>query len=134
DTHERLGKGLVKAAKFDAAADAFKAAHRLYADPGSAARLDWNLSAVCSAKGDPAESLRHLEAFLRLRPQALEPYERLAAVLRQAGRGGEVVPALRGYSAKDPKNVPLLAVLAVELARDPDTRGAADELFGRLYP
>jgi tetratricopeptide (TPR) repeat protein len=140
DTHERLGKVLVKAANFDAAADAFKAAHKLFADParandtGSAVRLDWNLSAVSAARGDPGDALLHLEAFLKLRPQALEPYERLASVLRQAGRGGEVVPALRGHAAKDPKNVPLLAVLAVELARDPDTRGAADELFARLYP
>jgi len=140
DTHERLGKVLVKAAKFDAAADAYRTAHALYADParandpGSAARLDWNLSAVFAAKGDPAEAIRHLEAFLKLRPQALDPFERLAALLRQAGRGGEVVPALRGYAAKDPKNVPLLAVLAAELARDPDARGAADELFGKLYP
>jgi tetratricopeptide (TPR) repeat protein len=140
DTHERLGKVLVKAARFDAAADAYRAAHALYADParandaGSAARLDWNLSGVYATRGDPAEALRHLEAFLKLRPQALEPYERLASVLRQAGRGGEVVPALRGYAAKDSKNVSLLAVLAVELARDPDTRGSADELFGKLYP
>src|SRR5947199_363591 len=52
DTHERLGKVLVKAARFDAAADAYATAHRLYADPkrandpGSAARLDWNLAGL----------------------------------------------------------------------------------------
>lgn len=140
DAHEQLGKVLVKAARFDAAADAYRAAHAIYADParaddaGSAARLDWNLSAVFAAKGDPADALRHLEAFLKLRPQALEPYERFAAVMRQAGRGGEVAPALRRYSGRDPKNVPLLAVLAAELARDPATRPEADALFGTLFP
>jgi tetratricopeptide (TPR) repeat protein len=140
DTHERLGKVLVKAAKFDAAADAYRAAHALYADrarandPGSAARLDWNLSGADAARGDAAAALRHLEAFLKLRPQALEPYERLAAVLRQAGRGGEVVPALRRYADQDPKNLPLLAVLAAELAREPQSRPEADALFARLDP
>src|SRR5207247_780152 len=58
----------------------------------------------------------------------------LASVLRQAGRGGEVVPALRRYAEKDPKNLPLRAVLAAELAREPDTRPEADALFGKLYP
>ena len=140
DTHERLGKVLVKAAKFDAAADAYAAAHKLYADParandpGSAARLDWNLSGLYATKGDTADALRHLDAFLKLRPQALEPYERLASVLRQAGRGGEVVAALRRHADRDPKNLYLLAVLAAELAREPDTRRQADDLFATLDP
>jgi tetratricopeptide (TPR) repeat protein len=138
DSWERLGRALVKAGKSDAAAQAFRAAHALYADPkkvnnpAAAARLDWNLSGVYASAGEPAKALTHLEAFLKLRPEAIEPYERLASVLRQAGRAGDVVPALRGHADRDPKNLPLRAVLASELARDPDTRRQADAAFAEL--
>ena len=137
ETWERLGRALVTAGKPDDAADAFKAAHVLFAgrvnDPGGAARLDWNLSAALAAKGEPAAALKYLEAFLKRRPQALEPYERLAALLRQAGRGTDVVPALQKFARQDPENLPLLVVLATELARDPLTRRQSDTLFSQLY-
>ncbi|HJZ54109.1 MAG TPA: tetratricopeptide repeat protein [Gemmataceae bacterium] len=132
DTHERLGRVLVKQAKFEPAATAFTTAHDLYADPDrandphSAARLDWNLSGVYAAKGEPATALKHLESFLKLRPQAVEPYERLVALLRQTGQDGQIVGTLRRYAERDPKNLPLLAILAAELARDPATRAEAD--------
>jgi tetratricopeptide (TPR) repeat protein len=138
ETYERLGKILVKAKKAEPAAEAFRAAHALYADPrrvndpAAAARLDWNLSGAFAAKGDPATALLHLEAFLKLRPQAAEPYERLVALLNQLGRGGQVVPALKKYLARDEQNLPLTAVLAAELARDPDGRAAADGYFAQL--
>jgi tetratricopeptide (TPR) repeat protein len=140
DSWERLGRALVKAAKYDTAAGAFHSAHKLFADPrkvndpAAAARLDWNLSGVYAASGEPARALPRLEAFLKLGPQAIEPYERLATVLRQTGRGGDVVAALRKYAGRDPENLPLRAVLAAELARDPDTRRQADEVFAGLYP
>ncbi|MDB5306804.1 MAG: tetratricopeptide repeat protein [Gemmataceae bacterium] len=139
DTFERLGKMLVKGGKPDAAAEAFRSAHKLYADPArvndptAAARLDWNLSAALAAKGDPAAARTHLEAFLKLQPQAVEPYDQLVALLNQSGRGGEAVPALQRYAARDPKNLPLQAVLASELARDPGTRREADAYFSQLY-
>ncbi|MBN9519784.1 tetratricopeptide repeat protein [bacterium] len=138
NTQERLGKALVAQKKTDAAAAAFRAAHALYNDPKrlndpeAAARLDWNLSAALAAKGDPAAALRHLESFLKLRPQAVEPFERLADVLRQNGQPDEVIPALRRHSAGDPTNLPVQAVLAAELARAPATRAAADDLFSRI--
>lgn len=138
DTLERLGKALVAQKKADAAADAFRAAHALYADPKrlndptSAARLDWNLSGALAAKGDPAAALRHLEAFLKLRPLAVDPFERLADLLREAGRGDEVVPTLRRYAAAEPNNLPLQAVLATELARSTGTRISAEEVASRV--
>jgi tetratricopeptide (TPR) repeat protein len=52
--------------------------------------------------------------------------------MRQAGRGNDAVQALRKYTAADPQNLPLLAVLAAELARDPATQPQADELFAQL--
>ena len=130
DTLERLGKVLVKAGKPADAVVAFTSAAKLAPDPATAARLDWNLSAAYQAAGDPAAALARLEAFLKLQPVAVEPYERYAALLRQTNR--PVVPALQRLADRDQKNVPLLAVLAVEAARDPVTRAAADTLFAEL--
>ena len=140
DCWERLGRVLVKAGKYEDAATAFQVAAKLFADPdrvnnpAAAARLDWNLAGALAGQGDPAAALTHLQAFLKLRPQATEPYEELARVLRQAGRDAAVVPALRRHVELDPKNWPLLAVLAGELARDPATRRQANELFEQLDP
>ncbi|MFM8271969.1 MAG: tetratricopeptide repeat protein, partial [Gemmata sp.] len=135
---ERLGHLLVKARKFTAAVEAYRAAAALYADrrkaddPPGAARLAWNLSGALQAKGDPADALPHLEEFLKLQPQAAEPYQRLAQVLRAAGRADQVAPALRKCADGDPLNRPLTAVLAAELAADPGTRADADKLFAAL--
>jgi tetratricopeptide (TPR) repeat protein len=131
---ERLGKALVKSRRFDDAATAFESAERLFAgprvnDPAAAARLAWNLSGVYQAKGDAATALTHLNGFLKLRPTAPEPFERLGKLLRDAGRGDEVVPLLKRLAAADSKNLPLRAVLAAELAGDGTTRREADGLF-----
>jgi tetratricopeptide (TPR) repeat protein len=131
ETWERIGKALAKAGRADAAAEAFLAAYSLYADPkrvndkAAAARLEWNL-ATAHAEKDPATALRHLQAFLTLQPQAVEPYERLVALLNRTERGGEVIALLDAYRLRDPKNLALLAVLAAEKAREPATRAQAD--------
>jgi len=138
DCHERIGKALVAQKRADAAAESFRAAHTVYADPkrlndpAAAARLDWNLSAALAAKGDTTAALRHLDSVLKLRPQTVEPFERLADLLRQADRADDVVTLLRGHSAADPRNRSVQAVLAAELARQPGSRAAADELFTDL--
>lgn len=138
DTYERLGKLLVKQAKFDDAATAYRAAHALYSDPNqandpqSAARLEWNLSGVAASRNDPAAALTHLERFLQLKPLAVEPYERYAAQSRLAGRGERIAPTLRAFVERDPQNLSLLAVLAAELARDPTARGEAELAFTKL--
>jgi len=131
---ERFGKALVKTRRFATAATAFESAARLYADSrvddsSAAARLAWNLSGVNLAKGDAANALTHLNRFLKLRPIAPEPYERLAKLLRDAGRGDEVVPLLKRLAEDEPKNLPLRVVFAAELASDPTTRREADALF-----
>jgi tetratricopeptide (TPR) repeat protein len=138
ECHERLGRVLTARGQFGPAADAFAAAATLYADPlrandpAAAARLGWNLSGVLQAKGDPAAALAKLEPFLKLKPASPDPYVRLAKLLREAGRDADAVPALRRLAAADPKNLPLRAVLAAELARDPFTRGEGDALFREL--
>jgi tetratricopeptide (TPR) repeat protein len=138
DCLERLGKILVKRGKYEPAAEAFEAAARLYADPqkvddpASAARLSWNLSGALEARGESAAALKQLEKFLKLQPRAAEPYQRLARLLRDLGRSDDVVPTLQDYASRDKLNRPLTAVLAAEMARNLDTRRAADELFATL--
>ena len=138
DLWERLGKIRVKQRKADLAIDAFTAAHELYRDrekandPAAAARLDWNLAAAYESIGDFATALEHLERFLKLRPLALEPYEKLVSLLRQAGRDADVIPALQKHFAREPKNLLLLTVLAAELARDPSQRERADSYFSQV--
>ena len=138
DCLERLGHVLVKRAKYGLAAEAFAAAAKLYADPrrgddpASAARLDWNLSGALEAKGDHEAALKRLEEFLKLRPRNPEPYQRLARLLAAVGRRGDAVPALQALAEGDPRNRPLAAVLAAEMARDPESRAAADRLFASL--
>jgi tetratricopeptide (TPR) repeat protein len=135
---ERLGKVQTKRGNFGDAAESFSAAAKLYADPlkvndaASAARLDWNLSGVLQAKGEPAAALKHLEPFLKFRPRAAEPYARYAQLLRDAGRGDEALPRLRRFAEADPKNLPLRSVLGAELARDPLTLRDADTEFNKL--
>jgi tetratricopeptide (TPR) repeat protein len=139
DCLERLGKVLVKRKKYEPAAEAFAAAAKLYADPkrvndpAAAARLGWNLSGALEAKGDPEAALAQLETFLAFRPQAVEPYRRLAALYRALGRGDRAAAEeLRRYARLDEANRPLAAVLAAELARTPATRADADALFAKL--
>ena len=136
DTHERLGKVLVKQRKFDEAAKAYQAAHDLYSekveDSASAARLNWNLSGALMAKGDSNAALEHLELFLKLRPQAVEPYERFATLMHQTGRGDRVSTRLKSFSDRDPENLALLAVRAGEYELNPATRADGEALFVKL--
>jgi tetratricopeptide (TPR) repeat protein len=138
ETFERLGNALGKKGQTDAAVQAFRSAHALYADPtraddrAAAARLDWNLSGVYATKGETAAALTHLEAFLKLQPQAVEPYERFAALLVGAGRSGEAIARLQKYADREPGNLSLQVVLAAERARDLSSRQQADADFARL--
>jgi len=135
---EQLGQILVKRRKYDLAAEAFQSAAKLYADPkkvddpASAARLAWNLSGVLEAKGDPAAAIKQLESFLTLQPRSPEPYQQLARLLRAAGREDDIVSTLQALADRDKLNRPLAAVLAAEMARNPATRQAADELFDTI--
>lgn len=121
DAAERLGRALVRREQFDEAAAAFRTAHQLAADPArandpaAAARLDWNLSSVLQAKGDVVAALAHLTRYLDRKPPGVEPYERLAELLRATGRGGDVVAALRARAAADPANPTVRWLAAVEL-------------------
>lgn len=132
DCLERLGRVLVKRKKYDAAAESFARAGKLFPNPSAAARLSWNLSGALEAKGDKAEALAQLETFLKLKPRAGEPFVRYAQLLRDTGTANdEVVRKLRAHAARDPDNKPLAAVVAWEQTRGPD-RDAGDAALAAL--
>jgi tetratricopeptide (TPR) repeat protein len=129
---ERLGKILIKQQKHDEAIAAFIQAARLFGDKSkvndasAAARLNWNLSGVLQAKGEPKAALDYLEIFLKLQPISPEPYARLAKLLREADREVEIIPTLNDLENRDQKNLAIKAVLAAERAR------LGDPLYNRM--
>src|SRR5690606_23380615 len=101
---------------------AFLRAKELFADPDGAndparaRRLDANLADVRIARGEYAEALDHLDAYLASGPAAIEPYRQKVLALKRLGRSAEVVPALRGYAQRLPDHFGLKLLLAEELA------------------
>jgi tetratricopeptide (TPR) repeat protein len=112
DTHERLGQVCLKASHHDAAVAAFRQSQKK--DPARAARLSFNLAEVHLAQGQKAEALECLNAYLDTQPQGTEAYEAKIKVLRDLGRGGEIVPILQKYAERDLHNTGLKLLLARE--------------------
>ncbi len=129
---ERLGRVLVKLKKYKGAAEAFERAAKLHPDASARARLAWNLSGALDAQGARAEALAQVEAFLKLKPRAADPFVRYAKLLRETGTAtDEVVRKLQEHAARDPENKPLAAVVAWEQTRGPD-REAGDAALAKL--
>ena len=80
--------------------------------------------------GKADEALTHLTRFLELKPSGPAAYERLANLLRQAGRADAVPGTLARLAEANPTNETIRWVLASELARD--NPAAAARLFGEL--
>jgi tetratricopeptide (TPR) repeat protein len=130
---EKLGEALAGQRKFAEAEAAFRSAHELSAkagDKASAARLDWHLSGLLAAAGKTDAALAHLEAFLALKPSGPVPYDRLADLLRRAGRGDAIPPTLARLANENPANESIRWVLATELGKDDPA--AAARLFREL--
>lgn len=130
---EKLGEALAGQKKPAEAAAAYRQAHELAAkagDQASAARLDWNLSGALADAGKADEALTHLTRFLKLDPPGPAAYERLANLLRQAGRADAIPGTLARLAEQNPTNESVRWVLASELVRDDPA--AAARLFGEL--
>ncbi len=130
---EKLGEALAGQKKTAEAVAAYQQAHDLAVKAGdktAAARLDWDLSGALAAAGKTDEALSHLTRFLELKPSGSIAYERLAGLLRQAGRADAIPGTLARLADRDPKNETIRWVLASELAADDPT--AAARLFREL--
>jgi tetratricopeptide (TPR) repeat protein len=112
---ERLGGACLKAGHTDRAQEAFREAYRR--DPVRASRLALHLAEALAREGRPADALARLEEYLRGGPQGVEGYELKTRLLRDLGRGGEVVSALEEAAGHDRHNAALWLLLAREYAR-----------------
>ena len=130
EVREKLGTALTRGGQWEAAADAYAAAAEQFAAadaPQAAARLGWNLADVLAEKGDPAAAVQALVPFLALGPRSPDPYQKLADLLRRAGRPGDVVPTLARLSRAHPSVEAIRWVIyAEEGDRNP---GATDRSF-----
>lgn len=112
ETHERLGRVCLKARRYDQAVTAFRVAQKK--DPERAAPIAYHLAEVFLAQGKRQEALVCLDAYLETRPQGIEAYEAKVKALRELGRAGEIVPALRAHAARDRHNQALRLLVARE--------------------
>jgi Tfp pilus assembly protein PilF len=126
---EKFGRALEFRQKYAEAEAAYRAAAALFGEP-AAARLNWNLSGVAAARGDFPAALGYLQKFLALRPDAPEPYERLADYLRKAGRADAVAPTLAKLAERSPAVPAVRWVHAAEVGRADPAR--ADARFREL--
>jgi tetratricopeptide (TPR) repeat protein len=110
EAYEHVGQIWIQAGKFDKAAAAFRMAQAR--SPNGAARLSYNLAQVHNKQGNSAEALAQLDTYLRLGPQAREPYELKISLLEKLGRKEEVIPWLEKASAQDKRNLGLKLLLA----------------------
>jgi tetratricopeptide (TPR) repeat protein len=136
--YEGLGRACVKTKEYDRAVAAFHGARDSLLkceDPEArhqAVRISFNLSEVAAAQGRWADALEALDSYLDHGPAEVTPYETKIELLRKLKREREIVPALRKYAAKEEFHLGLQLLLARELAKDPRTRGEAEELYTRL--
>jgi tetratricopeptide (TPR) repeat protein len=129
EMHERLGRLALKLDQPERAVASFREAQRK--DPSRAARLALNLAEVFAQQKRPAEALRAVEDYLATQPQGMEGYELKLRLLRDLGRGNQIVAALEEYSRRDAYNAALKLLLGREL-RQAGERGRAEKLYLEL--
>jgi tetratricopeptide (TPR) repeat protein len=123
ELYERLGEVQIALKRFDAATAAFETARDLAANPNGAnspaatARIHSNLSRLHAEKGDGPAALAELEKYLAFLPASVLPYERYADLMRTVRRGKEILPALRRFAQRNPKNTGLPWLIAAEELR-----------------
>jgi tetratricopeptide (TPR) repeat protein len=129
ETYEHIGRLRLQAHQRARAAAAFRRAQAAY--PAGAGRLAYNLAQVYAEDGKSAQALAQLDAYLRLLPQAREPYEMKIALLTKLGRKAEVVPWLERAAAVDRHNVGLRLLLGQQCAMAGQT-ARADQVYREL--
>jgi tetratricopeptide (TPR) repeat protein len=129
ETYERLGRVCLKAGRHDAAIEAFRAAQKK--DSRREARLAYNLAEVYEARGDLAESLRSLNAYLQTQPQGTEAYRRRIALLEKLGRSDQVLPELQTAADADKYNIGLKLLLAAQYAKR-NRKAQAEDIYQTL--
>ncbi|MSR80829.1 MAG: tetratricopeptide repeat protein [Gemmataceae bacterium] len=130
EVHERLGKMAMKLKQPGPAMDEFLKSGKL--DPGRMSRLALHLAEIMEEKGKPQEALVRVGEFLADNPPSIEGYELKVKLLETLGRGGEVLPFLKGAVAASRFNGPLALLYARNLVAAKDTKLAEDILLKEL--
>ncbi|MFL5341466.1 MAG: tetratricopeptide repeat protein, partial [Gemmataceae bacterium] len=137
DALEGVGRACLKQRKFDAALNADREAASLFAgrqdNVGIARqqRLHLHLAELHEARGTPAEGLPHITAYLKLRPQSVDPYRLYVTLLRAAGQGNDAPARLAECAHRDKGNAALQLFLA-ELYTDTNNFSEALKTYDAL--
>jgi tetratricopeptide (TPR) repeat protein len=129
EIHERVGRNLLQARKYDQAAAAFHQAQAKY--PAGANRLYFFLAQIHLQQGKLAEALIALDGYLCGLPQGTEAYELKIAILQKLRRETEIVPWLENASNQDRFNVALKMLLGRQYGRA-NLVGKAEKLYRDL--
>jgi tetratricopeptide (TPR) repeat protein len=129
EIYERIGDLYRKAKQYERAATAYITAQER--EPIRANRLHYNLAQLCIECGDDANSLTHLDAYLRTQPLGTDAYDTKIAVLRRLEREDEIVPWLEKAARLDVYNVGLHLLLARECGRAKQV-ARAEEIYEKV--
>jgi tetratricopeptide (TPR) repeat protein len=116
EVYERLATLCLQQKDFEKAVTALTRAQKK--DRDIAPRLNYHLAKVRQAQGKPADALRYLDAYLKIQPPGTEAYELKVELLAQAGRGNEVLDALKDAAERDTHNLALQLLLAKQYRKD----------------
>lgn len=129
EIHERAGRNFLEAHAFDQAASSFELAQSKY--PAGAGQYHYYLAQIRVQRGQLAEALTTLDAYLQGLPQGLDGYELKIAVLQKLRREAEIVPWLEQATNQDRFNVGLRLLLGRQYAQSHQS-AKAEKLFRDL--
>ncbi len=124
----RFGRVFLQATKFDLAIRAFR--RGLVYDDDDPLLLHY-LSMAYQEAGRNEDALATVERFLQRQPRGRETYDLLVKILVNLKREDEILPQLKKYAERDPRNVPLQYVLA-ERYRAAGQVDKANEIFNKM--
>jgi len=129
-THILMGNAFLNCDRIDEAVAAFEESHREAPNKGL---LGYNLARAEARSGQPANALAKLQAYFQehLASEGVAPYEFLAQVLKDLGKGDELIGRLETLRAEDGENAPLGYFLA-ETYRKSEQLDKAESLYRSL--
>jgi tetratricopeptide (TPR) repeat protein len=129
ETYERIGNLYRKAKKYDQAIDALRKAQQRA--PERAGRIGFHLAQLCQEQGRFPEALAQVDAYLRMQPLSIEPYEMKIELMRRLKQETALLPWLEQSAEADRHNTGLRLLLAREYSRSGQT-ARAEQVYGEL--
>ncbi len=121
-TSDKIARICMKLKRYDDAARSFETAQMIVRenlnDSLRAARLNLDLARAYQAAGLLEKSLRALDEFLGMQPADVEPYQFRISLLKDLGRGNEIIPSIAQFVNSDRHNLELRLLLADQYGAD----------------